>query len=399
MSSHTPASKKQADSDIDQRRDDAGRNERHQQEQESSPEPTRRPSLTRGAVTGIVALGFGLIASILYSLSFPSAGRVAASALVFSMAALAVGGLLGLLFGVPRTFERDTRPAGESEEPRLLPGIGANTNLEQISDWLTKILVGISLTQLGTIREGAARLFNSMAPSLGGGPNATAFAGGIVAYFSVFGFIGGWLFARLRLGAAMSQADAFLYLARRAEQSGDHKTAEVARAAARSSMTMVQPESRPAIADDELLSLANQYEEVRKTPPGSRRTAEMDALVARAGGLVGKWSITPERVRRAFHSGGDGMRVVALGLMEANRELVDLDAVIDAISNSRSGLEQYHALIVADQMDVSFLSPDQRKELADTIKRENRPGRIKDDPLRSRLAERIQSRIEEIARS
>jgi hypothetical protein len=216
-------------------------------------------------------------------------------------------------------------------------------------------------------------------------------------YFSVFGFIAGWLLARLRLGPAMSNTDALLYLARRAEQSGDPDTAEAAREAARSGVIQVAslPETAPETADDELLSLAKRYADLRRTlPPGPRRTTEMDALVARAGGLTRRWPFTPERVRRAFFSGGEGMRVVALGLMEADKELADFDAVIDAIGNSRSAHEQYHALLVADQMPSSSLSPDQRTQLANPIQSESRPGRIADDTSRSHLANRILQRIQ-----
>ena len=178
MSSGSPAPNNQAESGTDPRQDEAGRAETDQGQRESNKEVRkggRRVPLLVG-----VALGLGAAASVLYSVSLSSALRVAASALMFAIAAFAAGGLLGLLFGVPRTLDRNTPPTERPEEPRFLSGVGANTNLEQISDWLTKIIVGVTLTQLGTIREGAARLFNSMAPSLGGGPSAAAFAGGIV---------------------------------------------------------------------------------------------------------------------------------------------------------------------------------------------------------------------------
>jgi hypothetical protein len=42
-----------------------------------------------------------------------------------------------------------------------------NTNLEQISDWLTKILVGVGLTQLAQVRSGAAVLSEALKPVLG----------------------------------------------------------------------------------------------------------------------------------------------------------------------------------------------------------------------------------------
>src|ERR1700730_13401118 len=52
-----------------------------------------------------------------------------------SSACMALGWAVGFLFGVPRV---GSTPASTR----------INTNLEQISDWLTKILVGVGLTQL-----------------------------------------------------------------------------------------------------------------------------------------------------------------------------------------------------------------------------------------------------------
>jgi hypothetical protein len=58
---------------------------------------------------------------------------------------LLLGALTGFLFGVPRV--RSTSDSSNSETSKSpltfsLRGYQANTNLEQISDWLTKIIVG-----------------------------------------------------------------------------------------------------------------------------------------------------------------------------------------------------------------------------------------------------------------
>jgi hypothetical protein len=56
-----------------------------------------------------------------------------------AIASAATGYLLGFLFGISRSLQ-----GGDSSESnsQSFPG---NTNLEQISDWLTKILVGVGL--------------------------------------------------------------------------------------------------------------------------------------------------------------------------------------------------------------------------------------------------------------
>jgi hypothetical protein len=51
------------------------------------------------------------------------------------------GGLLGFIFGVPKTLAVGSRTAGGGPANTSR----TNTNLEQISDWLTQILVGAGL--------------------------------------------------------------------------------------------------------------------------------------------------------------------------------------------------------------------------------------------------------------
>ena len=63
---------------------------------------------------------------------------------LLGLGAIAIGGLLGFLFGIPRTIQSNEKTRDEFRQV-------VNTNLEQISDWLTKILVGVGLTQLNNL--------------------------------------------------------------------------------------------------------------------------------------------------------------------------------------------------------------------------------------------------------
>ncbi|MFS2150527.1 hypothetical protein [Rhizobium sp. Rhizsp42] len=79
---------------------------------------------------------------------------------------ISIGGLLGFLFSVPRVLAKDTPPPALplSDAVATRPSIGAlntavrrerllssNTNLERISEWLTTMLVGVGLTQIGSV--------------------------------------------------------------------------------------------------------------------------------------------------------------------------------------------------------------------------------------------------------
>jgi len=80
--------------------------------------------------------------------------------LAVSVASTMVGALLGFLFGIPRSLQHQPAgaPAGGDAakqpdgKPKLagLQAFRSNTSLEEISDWLTKIIIGIGLVQFQT---------------------------------------------------------------------------------------------------------------------------------------------------------------------------------------------------------------------------------------------------------
>lgn len=67
--------------------------------------------------------------------------------LIISLASLLVGMVLGFLFGIPR-LNKNYDPRDEDDRSTKYQ---PNTNLEEISDWLTKIIIGVTLTQLTKI--------------------------------------------------------------------------------------------------------------------------------------------------------------------------------------------------------------------------------------------------------
>lgn len=94
-------------------------------------------------------------------------------ALIIATAALALGGSVGFLFAIPRLNPevqaaaaaaavkdataqdgRDVLPDRETAAGRSrLRRLSSNNNLEKVSDWLTTMLVGVGLSQLGNINS------------------------------------------------------------------------------------------------------------------------------------------------------------------------------------------------------------------------------------------------------
>jgi len=118
-----------------------------------------------------------------------------------------VGQTVGFLFGIPRAKTRQANIPSESLAPRSIQlSYAVNTNLEQISDWLTKILVGLGLTQI----EKMPRILGAAATYIAGGiggPTMEVFALAMIVFCTTTGFLGGYLLTRLFLTRALYRGD------------------------------------------------------------------------------------------------------------------------------------------------------------------------------------------------
>lgn len=133
-----------------------------------------------------LAIALPLTALAIYCANLPTAGWEAfAAASMVSAASYLVGGLLGFLFGVPRALSGDRGATSGEQHLRLI----ANTNLEEVSDWLTKIIVGATLVQLGSLSRRIGALAASVS-SIFGTPSEQnkIMAGAIILYSAVLGF-------------------------------------------------------------------------------------------------------------------------------------------------------------------------------------------------------------------
>jgi hypothetical protein len=166
-------------------------------------------------LAAVMAAGF-LCALIYAARSKAEQGflSVASVSLLLAGASTFVGGLLGFLFGIPRTLQQEGANAPVEANAAAASGSAAsrieyrvNTNLEQISDWLTKILVGVGLTQIAAIRDVVRSLVGFAAQGFGPQPQSQVFAFALLSYFTVLGFLFGYLWTRLVFTGALRAAD------------------------------------------------------------------------------------------------------------------------------------------------------------------------------------------------
>jgi CheY-like chemotaxis protein len=109
-------------------------------------------------------------------------------------AGFALGAFVGFLFGIPRRLQEPARQPREEADD--LPYAG-NSSLEQISDWLTKIIVGVGLTQLVNAPAALGALGGVLGPALGGFAGSAIFGVFEFLYFTIGGFFTTYLWTRL----------------------------------------------------------------------------------------------------------------------------------------------------------------------------------------------------------
>ena len=124
----------------------------------------------------------------------------AVGAVVFG-AAFGVGAMVGFLFGIPRRIQREGVDGGAA-------GLSVNTNLEQISDWLTKIIVGVGLVEIANIGRGLDTLAESV--KLSDHASAEAFALSLIIFSLVDGFLLAYVWTRVELSSQLGLADRLL---------------------------------------------------------------------------------------------------------------------------------------------------------------------------------------------
>jgi len=129
------------------------------------------------------------------------------TAMLWMLACFVVGSAVGFLFGIPKIFQTSKPGNGDAASSDYRSQV--NTNLTEISDWLTKIIVGLGLVNLTKIPPYITSTARALASGLECQSNCPplTFAYGLISCFTVLGFLFGYLFTRLVLSRAFFIAD------------------------------------------------------------------------------------------------------------------------------------------------------------------------------------------------
>ncbi len=137
-----------------------------------------------------------------------------------AMAALLTGMFAGFILGVPKLVS-----SGQMKLPDGTPS--PNTNLGEISDWITKLLLGAGLVSLSHLGAPIGRLIDNVAVGLyaatsnpSGAAAAKVLAGAILVSFTVLGVLEGYVLTSTWYPRKLQKlADSAAALAAKAEAS------------------------------------------------------------------------------------------------------------------------------------------------------------------------------------
>ena len=203
--------------------------------------PTTKNSQVALAIAVIVASSLvGIVGAMAYGFAARGSGfwnsiSGAFAALLGCVGAFSAGGMLGLLFGSP-TWGSTPAAAGKGGGDAQ-GGIRPNTSLERIAEWLTTMIVGLSLVHLPGIRDEATNMAVWMTQAITSTNTKNGTPGiAIAVSFSFAGFLLVYLWSMRFLPNELRES--YDHLKERAEQ------AESALAAFKKTAVFEVPESK-----------------------------------------------------------------------------------------------------------------------------------------------------------
>jgi hypothetical protein len=132
----------------------------------------------------------GTVPILIYSITTPGQPwKYLAVGLLTAIAALVAGCLIGFMFGIPKVAAGNAQQATQGYIP--------NTNLPEVSDWLTKLLLGAGLVQLTHLGPPVGRLIDNISLGMYAtaqfADSAKVMAGAILFGYTGIGLLSGYV--------------------------------------------------------------------------------------------------------------------------------------------------------------------------------------------------------------
>lgn len=166
-----------------------------------------------------LAMGFLIgmvVVSLILAWSTPGAGAahgsgVALTAFLLFIAAAAVGAALGFMFGLPRARFADrldsASATGAAPPSPASTHYLANSNLIKVSDWLSTIIIGLGLVNLGALIPAIASVAVALQEPLGGESYSGVVGVSVLIAGALIGFVLVYLWTALRFRELMEDSE------------------------------------------------------------------------------------------------------------------------------------------------------------------------------------------------
>jgi hypothetical protein len=274
-----------------------------------------------------------------------------ATIFIWMLACLLAGTFIGFLFGIPKVVQTNTgTTATPTNAGEGAPGYQqqVNSNLTEISDWLTKIIVGLGLVNLTKFPPYLSAIANILAKGLVTPPNgvALAFAYGTILCYTTLGFLFGYITTRIYLAGAFSEADQNA-LRRIAEKTDEIKgTAQSALQKAEFALITppVLPQHDRQSPDVQLSNLVQEYNDTRANlSSGDMRTRKMTEIIKSMMGILP--SVTNFDISGALTSADNGQRLTGYAWLYVKPDYQYIDQLANAIIKDPTPFGQYWAIL------------------------------------------------------
>ena len=182
------------------------------------------------AFLALVLSALGSIWIVIYSFATPGSHlSYLGAGMLTALAAFLSGCVVGFLFGIPRVVS-----SGQLRHDKGSQGYVPSTNLAEVSDWLTKLLLGAGLVQLTHLGAPTGHLIDTVAagltpPTVSKIPSSAAkvMAGAILFGYAAIGLLDAYVVTTMwyqQSWRSWTVPDAFLvnhscYLANKAQRS------------------------------------------------------------------------------------------------------------------------------------------------------------------------------------
>ncbi|MEY2518861.1 MAG: hypothetical protein QOF24_620 [Verrucomicrobiota bacterium] len=328
--------------------------------------------------------------------------------LIWALACFVGGSALGFIFGIPKVLQ--AKQAADPKKPDSAAGDSAeyrqqvNTNLTEISDWLTKMIVGVTLVNLKEmppfIKKVSLVLANAMSksdPSRDFLPYAVA----VSVYFAVLGFLFGYLMTRLYLAAAFARADIdassqnalsgdiasirseLSVLADVVKSKSGGESGNLPENTRKSLVPSPSPQDRARAAAENSLKANSIQDEKQRIAEKDKAANEIATLVV-TGGITKDWLIE-EAERQAVKNGQDGL-IAGLSLaINSKPEEGDLERLLRVAGRALWPNAQHKVCVALIKL---FSSSSARKEDVPRVERVLKEYLLRptlDKPLKDRI--------------